>query len=150
GLQVLRYGGMREQLLGVEAVNLEGELIGRVPALHKDNTGYRWEGLLAGSEGTLAVVTRAHVRLVPSLPDRVGALCAFDDLEAALGCCAALRQRLDSLLALEAFFAAGLALVREHATLPAPFPDLYAVYVLVECGGRAGSGDLVSDALGSV
>jgi FAD/FMN-containing dehydrogenase len=95
-------------------------------------------------------VSRVHLRLVPSLPDRVVALCGLDDLDGALACCATLRRGLDSLLALEAFFAEGLTLVREHAGLPAPFSETYGVYLLVECGGRAGVGDAMLDSLGTL
>ena len=44
GEHVLRYGPMRRQLLGVEAVLADGRVVGKVPALRKDNTGYDWAG----------------------------------------------------------------------------------------------------------
>ena len=58
GLRMLRYGGMRAQMAGVEAVLADGRVLSHLGGLAKDNTGYDLAGLLAGSEGTLAVVTR--------------------------------------------------------------------------------------------
>jgi FAD/FMN-containing dehydrogenase len=132
GEHVVRYGRMRNQVLGVEAVLADGNIVGRVPALRKDATGIEWAGVLAGSEGTLAVITQVHLALVPRLDAHVVALAALDDFAALVRVVGALRARLDSLLALEAFFADGLRRVREHTGLPAPFPDEWPAYLLVE------------------
>jgi FAD/FMN-containing dehydrogenase len=141
---------MRNHVLGVEAVLADGSVVGRVPALRKDATGPEWAGVLAGSEGTLAVITRVHLALVPRLPERVVALVAVDDFAAAARLAGMLRIRLGSLLALEAFFADGLALVREHTGLPAPFPDAWPVYLLVELGTDTGSAGRETDRLAAV
>ncbi|HEY8216757.1 MAG TPA: FAD-binding oxidoreductase, partial [Acidimicrobiia bacterium] len=74
GEHVVRYGRMRNHVLGVEAVLADGAIVGRVPALRKDATGLEWGGVLAGSEGTLAVLTHVHLALVPRLDARVVAL----------------------------------------------------------------------------
>jgi FAD/FMN-containing dehydrogenase len=150
GVHVLRYGPMRNQVLSLEAVLADGTVVGRIPGLRKDNTGYDLAGLLAGSEGTLAVITRVHLALVAYLPDRVVALCALDDLADALTVSAALRKRVDSLFALEVFFADGLALVCEHTGVGLPFDRSYPAYLLVECAGRAGSVGLLVDELAGV
>ena len=63
GVNVLRYGPMRQQLLGFEAVLADGTILRRLPGMPKDNTGYDLGGLLTGSEGTLAVITRLRLRL---------------------------------------------------------------------------------------
>src|SRR4029079_16308568 len=76
GMQVLRHGPMRAHLIGVEAALADGSVVRRLPGLVKDNTGYHVPSLLAGSEGTLAVVTRARLRLVPLRTQRATALCA--------------------------------------------------------------------------
>ena len=62
GLHFLRYGGTREQLMGVEAVLADGRVVTHLGGLPKDNTGYDITRLLCGSEGTLGVVTRARLR----------------------------------------------------------------------------------------
>jgi FAD/FMN-containing dehydrogenase len=150
GQHVARYGPMQHQVIGVEAVLADGAVIGRVPALRKDNTGYHWDAILSGSEGTLAVVTRAHLTLVPALPERVVALCGVDDLDAALRVAGALRLELDTLLALEVVFADGLELVRAYAELPEPFPTPCTAYLTVECGGPAGSTERMINGLAGV
>ena len=133
GERVLRYGTMRAQVLGVEAVLADGSVVSRLGGLPKDNTGYDVVSLLAGSEGTLGVITRLRLRLVPLLAGRAVALIAVDDTAAAVDVVRRLRDRLPSLEAAELFFADGLALVRQQAGLAPPFADDHPAYVLVEC-----------------
>ena len=83
GLRVLRYGDTRAQLVGLEAVLGTGAVISHLGGLVKDNTGYHLAGLLCGSEGTLAVVTAARLRLVPPSPYRTVALLAFASVDGA-------------------------------------------------------------------
>lgn len=83
GMNVLRYGTCRDQVLGVEAVLPDGRLWNGLRALRKDNSGYDLKHLFIGSEGTLGVVTAACLRLHP--PERHGTtvLLALRDLHAA-------------------------------------------------------------------
>lgn len=150
GAHAVRYGPMGHQVIGVEAVLADGSTIGRVPALRKDNTGYHWGAILAGSEGTLAIVTRVHLALVPRLPERVVALCGLDDLADAVRVAGALRRRVESVLALEVVFAAGIDLVCAYAGLPAPMSTPWPAYLAVECGGPTGSAERQIDALAEV
>src|SRR3954451_5536636 len=133
GERVLRYGTMRAQVLGVEAVLADGSVVSRLGGLPKDNTGYDVVSLLAGSEGTLGVITRLRLRLVPLLAGRAVGLVAVDDTDAAVDVVRRLRARLPSLEAAELFFADGLALVREKTGLAAPFAEDHPAFVLVEC-----------------
>src|SRR3984957_1045753 len=68
GVQTIRYGPTRAQLLGLEAVLADGSVISRLGGLQADNTGYDLTQLLAGSEGTLGVITAARLRLGPAAP----------------------------------------------------------------------------------
>jgi FAD/FMN-containing dehydrogenase len=70
GTAVLRYGTMREQVLGLEAVLPNGEVWNGLKRLRKDNTGYDLKQLLIGAEGTLGVVTAASLKLYPVLASR--------------------------------------------------------------------------------
>jgi FAD/FMN-containing dehydrogenase len=63
---------------------------------------------------------------------------------------AALRKKIDSLVALEVFFAEGLALVCEHTRLKPPFDRSYPAYLLVECAAHGGRANLLVEELGSV
>jgi FAD/FMN-containing dehydrogenase len=158
GMQVLRHGPMRAQLVGVEAVLADGSIVRRLPGLVKDNTGYHLPSLLAGSEGTLAVITRARLRLVPLRPRRATALCAVQDAAAAVALMTALRDQLPDLLAAELLFDEGISLVLAHAGGERPFPEAYPAYLLVEVDGASDrtpelaaaleqAGDLLHDAV---
>ncbi len=139
GVHVLRYGSMRDQVIGVEAVLADGSVVGRVPALRKDNTGYNLAGLLCGSEGTLAVVTRVHLRLVPHLAERVVALLGVAGTAEAVALMGRLRRALPSLSALELLFDDGIDLVCAHRDLPRPLSTPAPAYLLAECTGVAGT-----------
>ncbi len=65
GSNVLRYGSARQLCLGVELVLADGTIVDLMNALVKDNTGYDLRDLVIGSEGTLAVITGAVLRLFP-------------------------------------------------------------------------------------
>jgi FAD/FMN-containing dehydrogenase len=133
GIRVLRYGSMRAQVVGLEAVLADGTVLSRMAGLAKDGTGYDLTGLIAGSEGTLAVVTAVRLRLWPRLRARAVALLAMDSTAAAVDVLPGLRASLPSLSAAELFYAEGVALVRKHAGLPAPFPVAHPAYLLLEC-----------------
>jgi FAD/FMN-containing dehydrogenase len=134
GEHVARYGPMRHQVVGVEAVLADGRVVGRVPALRKDNTGYAWGAVLAGSEGTLAVITAVHLALVPLLQDRCVALVALDGVAAAVALAGAVRAELESVLAVEVMLADGLRRVCAHTGLAPPFGREWPVVLLVELG----------------
>lgn len=135
GIRTIRYGGTRAQLLGVEAVLADGSVISRLGGVQADNTGYDLAQLLAGSEGTLAVITAARLRLWPAEPAAVTVLAGVDDIEAAAALQAEIRSLVPGVRAAEYFEAAGLALVREHTGLPAPLPRDYPGYLLIEAAG---------------
>jgi FAD/FMN-containing dehydrogenase len=150
GERVLRYGTMRQQVVGLEAVLADGSPLSRLEALPKENAGYDLVGLLTGSEGTLAVITAVRVRLWPLLAHRTVALLALETTSAALEALAELKPRLDSLEAAELFLADGLAMVRDHTGLPAPMAGEHGAYLLVECAGRADPSDEMLEALEAV
>jgi FAD/FMN-containing dehydrogenase len=76
GTAVLRYGTMRDLVLGVEAVLPNGAVFHGLKRLRKDNTGYDLKQLLIGAEGTLGVVTAASLKLFPLLASRAVAFAA--------------------------------------------------------------------------
>jgi FAD/FMN-containing dehydrogenase len=150
GVNVVRYGGTRDQVVGLEAVLADGSVIRRLETLPKDNTGYDLLGLLPGSEGTLAVITAVRLRLWPLLTKRSVALLALDSTAAAIAALRALRPRLPSLESAELFLPTGLALVRAHTGLPEPVPGQPAAYLLVECADRTDPSDELYAALEAV
>ena len=120
GTRVLRYGTMRSNVLGVEAVLGNGSVISRLDGLVKDNTGYHLAGLLCGSEGTLGLVTAARLALVPSWPDRICVAVACTDWTDAVGLASRARREIDGLDGLEAVDAAGAQLAGDTLGLRAP------------------------------
>jgi FAD/FMN-containing dehydrogenase len=153
GLRVLRYGPMRSQLRGVEAVLSDGTVVSHLAGLVKDNTGYDYPSLLAGSEGTLAVVTRARLQLVPRPRDPVTALVALDGPAAAHDLAVRALTAVPGLLSAEFLIQAGLDLLIEHAGLRAPWPagalpGPEPAYLLLEAAGPGALddlGDLIGD-----
>lgn len=83
GTQVLRHGTMRSLVAGIEAVLSDGSIYNGLAPLKKDNRGYDLKHLLIGAEGTLGVVTRATLSLVPALIERTVAWVAVDSPSAA-------------------------------------------------------------------
>ena len=81
GNNVLRYGNMRDNVLGLEAVLADGRVWDGLRALRKDSSGYDLKQLFIGAEGTLGVVTRAVLQLHPATPYSQSALAAISGLD---------------------------------------------------------------------
>ena len=139
GLSVLRYGMMREQLLGLEVALADGTVLSSMNAQLKNNTGYDLKHLFVGSEGTLGVVTRAVLRLRPATPATATALVAFDDFDAAQRLLARLGESLEGTLnAYEIIWKRFYRLNTdpEHAgSAPSPLSREHPLYALVESRG---------------
>ena len=84
GTQVLRYGNARELCLGLEVVTAQGEVWDGLSGLRKDNTGYDLRDLFIGSEGTLAVITAATMKLYPLPAAKLTAWAAVPSMQAAV------------------------------------------------------------------
>jgi len=114
GLHVIRHGPMREQVVGVEAVLADGTVVSHLAGLLKDNTGYDLPRLLTGSEGTLAVITAARLRLRPALTHRVVALCGCPTARSVVAAAARVRDRLPDITAMEMVLGPTVDLVSDH------------------------------------
>jgi FAD/FMN-containing dehydrogenase len=135
GIHVVRYGAMRAQVVGVEAVLGTGATVSRLAGLVKDNTGYDLAQLLCGSEGTLGIVTAARLRLVAPPRAVVTALVAARDVAAVVDLAAALRHDLPGVRALELMTGPGLAVVAGFLGTRPPVAAGAGAYLLVEVGG---------------
>lgn len=83
GMRVIRYGMMREQVLGIETVLADGRVVSSMNRMLKNNTGYDLKQLFIGSEGTLGVITRLVLRLreLPtSTNTAIVSVNSFDDI----------------------------------------------------------------------
>jgi len=81
GTAVLRYGNMRDLVLGLEVVLADGQIWNGLRSLRKDNTGYDLKSLFVGSEGTLGIVTAASLKLFPSPRSWSTAFVAVESVE---------------------------------------------------------------------
>ncbi|GAA0334664.1 FAD-binding oxidoreductase [Sphingomonas oligophenolica] len=137
GNTVIRYGMMRENVLGLEVVLADGTIISSMNALLKNNAGYDLKHLFIGSEGTLGIVTRAVLRLRPIPASETTAILAingFDNLADVFGLAS---RRLGGLLSsFEVMWREGYELVAiESGRHQAPLAGGYDFYVLLEATG---------------
>lgn len=132
GSRVVRYGTMRSQVVGIEAVTITGEIVGSLAGLPKETVGPHLPSVLAGSEGTLAVITRARLRLVPRFSHTITALVSLDSLAAAVQMLGRVRAGLGSLDSVELILPGAMELVSAHLGRRPPVAKGSA-YVMIEC-----------------
>jgi FAD/FMN-containing dehydrogenase len=137
GNSVIRYGMMRDQLLGVEAVLADGTVISSLNGVIKNNTGYDLKQLFVGSEGTLGIVTRAVLRLRPLPRSCNTALIAIDHFDQLSRFLAAMDSALGGTLsAFEVlwndFYQTIVGAGSKHTT---PLDPTHKFYVLLESTG---------------
>jgi FAD/FMN-containing dehydrogenase len=137
GNSVVRYGMMREQVLGLEAVLADGTIVSSMNEVLKNNAGYDLKHLFIGTEGTLGIVTRAILRLYPAQRAVQTALVACDSFASVAGLLRRLGTDLEGKLSSfevmwQSFYQLMVVESGKHqAFLPADYP----YYVLVESAG---------------
>lgn len=143
GVNVLAYGNARDLCLGIEAVLADGRLYNGLTTLRKDNAGYDLKNLIVGSEGTLAIITAATLKLFPLPAGQETAMVSLASPEAALELFYALRARAGGrLTAFELLPAIGREIQITHALLDAdPTAGPAPWYALVEVSRFAGASD---------
>jgi FAD/FMN-containing dehydrogenase len=136
GNRVIRYGMMRELVLGLEVVLADGTVIENLRKYFKNNTGFDVKQYFIGSEGTLGVITRAVLRLFPVPAERAVACCSLSGFSNVIALLDLMRRRLGGeLTAFEvmwrSYFARATALPHVKPALPAD----REFYVIVEASG---------------
>ena len=134
GTAVLRYGTMRDLVLGIEAVLPNGEVLRGLKRLRKDNTGYDLKQLLIGAEGTLGVVTAAALKLYPRPVSRATATAGLASTQAAVELLArAKRESAGGVEAFELMSRQSVAFALKNIPgVREPLQDAYPWYVLIE------------------
>ena len=134
GTAVLRYGMMRDLVLGLEVVLADGRIMSGLKSLRKDNTGYDVKSLFIGAEGTLGVITAASLKLFPLPADTATALVGVDSAQHALDLLGRLRTAAgDQVTTFELMPQLAVELTVEHiAGVANPLDQGTAWYLLIE------------------
>ncbi len=115
GTGVVRYGNMRDLVLGIEAVLPDGRVWNGLRTLRKDNSGYDLKNLFIGAEGTLGVITAAALKLYPLAPTTVTAMFSLNHVEDAVALGGRLQKRFPGeLVALELMSLSETEIVLRH------------------------------------
>jgi FAD/FMN-containing dehydrogenase len=144
GTEVLRYGNMRELVLGLEVVLPDGRVWNGLRALRKDNTGYDLKQLFIGAEGTLGIVTAAVLKLFPKLGTTLTAMVAFESVAGAIRLLNELRAAIGNRVeSFEVMSQSQLEIVLAHGDgRPAPLPTGYPWYVILELADNGPQNEL--------
>ena len=134
GTAVLRYGMMRDLVLGLEVVLADGRVLHSLKSLRKDNTGYDVKSLFVGAEGTLGIITAACLKLFPQPADTATALVGIDTPQQALDLLARLRTAAgDQVTSFELIPRLGVELTVKHVPGVAdPLSQNAPWYLLIE------------------
>jgi FAD/FMN-containing dehydrogenase len=154
GTAVLRYGNMRELVLGLEVVLPDGTVLDRLHRLRKNSSGYDLKQLFIGAEGTLGIVTAASLKLFPRPRVSALAMVALPEIEAALTLLERLRGQVgDRLASLEAMSRGQIEVIAEHVPdVSIPFALDAPWFLLIELTDTLAGTDLrtpLEEALGA-
>lgn len=136
GNHVIRWGMTRNQVRGLEVVLPDGSVLDAMNRLLKNNSGYDLKQLFIGGEGTLGIVTRAVLQLVPAPTTQSVTLIAVESYEQVIQVLVRAR-RLPILSAFEVMWCDYYTLVAGSGTDRAPLGREHAYYILIETLGYA-------------
>jgi glycolate oxidase len=137
GPRAFKYGTTKRYVLALEAVLPTGEIVETGSKAVKNVVGYDLTRLLVGSEGTLAIITKITLRLIPKPPARATLLALFADIQAAVDAVTALIRRRVVPAALELVDADSLSAVRDHLGQEVVPPGTGAVLIVEADGMQA-------------
>ena len=139
GTGVLRYGTMRDMVLGLEVVLPDGRVWDGMRALRKDNSGYDLKQLFIGAEGTLGIVTGAVLKLQPKPTASATAMCSLRTVQDAVDLLELAQGRIGNRIeAFELMSHSQLAVLRAHRPeLTSPLPGEAPFYILMEIADSA-------------
>jgi FAD/FMN-containing dehydrogenase len=133
GLEVLRYGTMRDLVLGLEVVLPDGGVLANISTLRKNNTGYDLKQIFIGSEGTLGIVTGAALKLFARPRSAATAFCGLASPDDALEVLARVKADCGPRLStFEIMNGLQLELILAHTRGPSPLEGGHPWHLLIE------------------
>ncbi|KAA0687607.1 FAD-binding oxidoreductase [Azospirillum brasilense] len=147
GIAVLRYGNMRQLVLGLEVVLADGTVLDGLRRLRKDNAGYDLKQLFVGAEGTLGIVTAASLKLFPAIRSRSIAMMQVAGVEDALALFTRARKSFgERISSFEIIGSSYMDFVLKHVTgTMMPFAQPAPWYLLLEVGDSQPEAPLAAD-----
>ena len=91
GIRTVKYGATRDNILGIEIVLADGRIVHTGSRSVKQSSGYDLTHLIIGSEGTLAIITQATLKLAPIAANICAVIASFENVEAAIEAVVAVR-----------------------------------------------------------
>lgn len=142
GLNVVRYGTARDLVLGLEAVLPDGTLVSWLQPLHKNTSGYELKQQLIGSEGTLAIITAATLKLFAPPQSTLTAWVGLESIDAAVALLATIKTHFaERLSSFELIDDAALALSADYSQMSTPVQAAW--HVLLELTDSMANANLV-------
>ncbi len=131
GVNVLKYGMAREQVMGIEAVLPDGSIYSDLKSLRKNNTGYDLKQLFIGAEGTLGIITKVSLKLSSSPNVEITSMVSLQKVEDAITLLKETKRRFgDNVTAFEFISQSCLVAINDflsHIKLPLGFKDSWQV-----------------------
>ena len=149
GLNVLRYGTMRDLVVGLEVVLPNGELLSHLNPLHKNTTAYELKHLFIGSEGTLGIITGATLKLFAPPQSTETAWVGIDSIQSAVQLLSLVKNQFaERLCSFELVSQFALNLSAQHSYIAPPVQAAWHVLIeLTDSLARDDLGDLLADFL---
>lgn len=135
GPRAVKYGTTKDYVLGLECVLPDGSIIETGGKFVKNATGYNITGILVGSEGTLAVITKIILRLIPAPKYAVDLLVPFDGIREAMEAVHTILRRRIIPATIEFMERDAIILVADYLRRAMPFPDAGA-HLLIQVDGN--------------
>ncbi|MGB1235858.1 MAG: FAD-binding oxidoreductase [Planktomarina sp.] len=153
GTTAVRYGTMRDNVIGLEVVLADGQIIRTGTQARKSAAGYDLTAMFVGAEGTLGLITELTLQLYGQPEATAAAICAFDDMDTAVQCVQATIQCGIPMARIEFVDAATALAFNDYADMQMPAqPHLLVEFHGSDAGVSAQAaefGELVSDFGGS-
>ena len=133
GMNAIKFGSMRDQLLGLEVITADGSIINVNNKMRKNNMGYDLKHLFCGSEGTLGIITAATLKLYPLPKKTVSILLAYNNISSLLKSYLEIRNEFSDLIeSCEFFTNISFEIVKKNSSISKKFfSQAYHYYLLI-------------------